>query len=69
MVIEDDVGALTTVVQAGYAAFALKHPDLRVPRIKSLRMERHGPSFRTLDSCLQHHGFTVAGVERSLDYR
>ena len=63
VVIEDDIGSLSTVIRAEHSKFREQNSASPNVKIQSLRMHRHGPSFRTLESCLQHHGFTVAGVE------
>ena len=58
--IEDDVGVLRNLVTD-----AVAHSE-HSQTIVSKTMTQHGPSFRTLEHCLQHHGYTVAGIEALL---
>ena len=74
--IEDDVGVLRNLVTDAVAhiflpyAFGAGRRDGRHSEIShtvvSKTMTQHGPSFRTLEHCLQHHGYTVAGIEALL---
>ena len=60
--IEDDVGVLRNLVTDAVAHSEHSH------KIASKTMTQHGPSFRTLEHCLQHHGYTVAGIEALLQF-
>jgi len=55
--IEDDVGVLQDIVLASIQG--RRSPG---PVIVSKTMTEEGPSFRTLEHCLEHHQFTVDGI-------
>jgi transketolase len=57
--IEDDAGALYRHV----CHMCVQHVASSPPKVLSKRIERPGPSCRTFGACLEHHGFTVAGIE------
>lgn len=70
--IEDDAGALKSEVARQIARAAangcwnwspesVKLP--LIPKLISKTVNEVGPSFRTLPSCLEHHGFTIQDIQ------
>ena len=57
--IEDDAGALHSHV----CVMCVQLLSCPPPTVLSKRVERPGPSCRTLGDCLHFHGFTVADME------